>query len=69
MQSCGFKLQCPEPDSITSWLNSGREMKKPLDTYQDLPAKKLLMVSIEGEEVVESLGMDVRNTAASSRDV
>lgn len=44
-------------------------MKKPLDTYQDLPAKKLLMVSIEGEEVVESLGMDVRNTAASSRDV
>lgn len=31
--------------------------------------KKLLMVSIEGEEVVESLGMDVRNTAVNSRDV
>lgn len=43
--------------------------EKPLDTYQDLPAKKLLMVSIEGEEVVESLGMDVRNPAVNSRDV
>lgn len=26
-------------------------------------------ISIEGEEVVESLGMDVRNTAVNSRDV
>lgn len=41
MQSCGFKMQCPEPDSITSWLNSSREMKKPLDAHQELPAKKI----------------------------
>jgi len=26
------------------------------------------MVSIEGEEVADSLGMDVRNTAVNSRD-
>lgn len=31
-------------------------------------SQKLLMVSIEGEEVADSLGTDVRNTAVNSRD-
>lgn len=31
-------------------------------------SQKLLMFSIEGEEVADSLGVDVGNTAVNSRD-
>lgn len=33
-----------------------------------ISSQKLLKVSIEGEGVADSLGMDVRNTAVNSRD-